>query len=96
MRLQDRKGEMGRTRTSDAPLGLRRGREMGWRGGMGKGEARLQAEEGVETGQGGHQDVGRGEVWGTGRGWELKGRARCRKGRQARTGWGKGDDGEGR
>lgn len=51
MRLQDRKGEMGRTRTSDAPLGLRRGREMGWRGGMGKGEARLQAEEGVETGQ---------------------------------------------
>lgn len=38
MRLQDRKGEMGRTRTSDAPLGLRRGREMGWRGGMGKGE----------------------------------------------------------
>lgn len=27
VRLQDRKGEMGRTRTSDAPLGLRRGQE---------------------------------------------------------------------
>lgn len=52
VKLQDRKGEMGRTRTSGAPMGLRRGRKMGWQGGMGKGEARLQEEEGAERGQG--------------------------------------------
>lgn len=75
---------MGKSVTTRARMGLRRGRERGWEGGWGKGRRGCGKGRWQRWGRM-HGDEGRDEVWGRGRGWELKGRA----------GWGKGDDGEG-
>ena len=80
--IRRRDGEVrGQARSDGAAQRPREG--MGRKAG-GRGRRGCRKGRGQRWG-GGHPDEGRDEVWGRGRGWELKGRA----------GWGKGDDGEG-
>lgn len=58
---------MGRTGTSSGPMGLRRGRATGRRAGRQAAGIR----EGCDRAEG-HQDEGSDEVWGRGRGWEVR------------------------